>query len=199
MLGARIFRKIGERIDEEYQKRVGAITIPGSKNGLLLICYHDYQGNKPVVTNDGVTINPGDPVGELHFNNKKITELAALPSDRSMEWRLFEIIKAEFATLTQASAAELIPNNVKGFYGVNVLAVGAKRLGFTLVPIPPGWNRWWLGFWESVLRLIYYSFKTKKKASIKRTMDPYEIWISRDELTRKYKNPTSKVSLNRPD
>lgn len=193
MLGAGILRKIGESIDARYQKKVGAAKIPGSKDCLLLICYHDYQGKKSVVTNDGVKINPGDPVVELHFNNKKITDLAGLPSERSMEWRLFEIIKAEFATLTEACVGGSIPNNVKGFYGVNVLAAGAKRLGFTLVPIPPGWDRWWLGFWESVLRLIYYSFKTKKKASLKRTMDPYEIWISRDELIRRYKSPNAKA------
>lgn len=191
MLGAGLLRKIGEKIDERYQKQVGAATIPGSHNDLLLICYHDYQGKKQVITNDGVTIKPGDPLGELHLNNKRITEIAAEPSERSMEWRLFEILKAEFASLAEASLNGLVPDNVKAFYGVNVLAVGAKRLGFTLVPLEPGWNRWWLGFWESVLRLIYYSFKTKKKASLKRTMDPYEIWITSSELIRRYKRPTT--------
>lgn len=194
MLGAGILRKISEKIDARYQKKVGATTIPGSQNNLLLICYHPYQGKKPVVTNDGVTINPGDPVGELHFNNKKITELAAEPSERSMEWRLIEILKAEFATLAEVCAAGLIPGNIRAFYGVNVLAAGAKRMGFTLVPIAPGWNRWWLGLWESVLRLVYYSFKTKKKASLKRTMDPYEIWISSNELIRKYQKPNPRNS-----
>lgn len=193
MLGAGLFRKIGERIDESYQKKVGAITIPGTKNGLLLVCFHEYEGKKQVVTNDRVIINPGDLVGELHFNNKRITELAEEPSERSMEWRLFEILKAEFAALAEASAAGTLTKNVKAFYGVNVLAAGAKRLGFTLIPIPKGWNRWWLGFWESVLRLVYYSFKTKKKALIKKTMDPYEIWISSSELVRRFMKPASKA------
>ncbi len=196
MIGAGIIRKLLGKIDKHYQKKVGAVTIPGSKNDLLLICFHTYHGKKQVVTNDRVTIKPGDPVGELHFNNKRITEIAASPSDRSMEWRLFEMLKAEFAALAEAYVAGSIPSDVKAFFGVNVLAAGAKRLGFTLVPIPPGWNRWWLGFWESVLRLIFYSFKTKKKASLKRTMDPYEIWISSDELIRRFKQPTQKASFS---
>lgn len=186
MLGLIFLRKIGEKIDERYQKKVGAITIPKSEIGLLMVCYHGYQGKEQVITNDGVVIEPGDPVGELHFNNKKITEIAALPSERSMEWRLFEMIKTEFGTLAEAIDSGLVPNNIKAFYGVNVLSAGAKRLGFTLIPLPPGWERWWLGFWESVLRLVYYSFKTKKKTSLKRTMDPYEIWISNNELVRRY-------------
>ncbi|MGE5604976.1 MAG: YkoP family protein, partial [Bacteroidota bacterium] len=142
MLGVGILRKIGEKIDARYQKKVGAVTIPGSLNNLLLVCYHNYQGKREVITNDGVTVNPGDPVGELHFNNKRITELAAESSERSMEWRLIEILKAEFAALAEASAGGLIPGNIRAFYGVNVLAAGAKRMGFTLVPIAPGWNRW---------------------------------------------------------
>lgn len=187
MLVAGFLRKIGEKIDERYQKKVGANPIPGSVNGLLLVCYHNYHGKKPVVTNDGVVINPGEPVGELHFNNKKITEIGAEPSERSLEWRLLEILKKEFRILAEAIDAKLVPGNIKAFYGVNVLEAGAKRLGFTLVPIPTGWERWWLGFWESMLRLIYYSFKTKKKARLKRTMNPYEIWISGNELLRRYK------------
>lgn len=189
MLGAGLLRKVVEKIDVLYQKKVGAVTIPGSANDLLLICYHAYRGKNPVVTSDRVTINPGDLVGELHLNNKKITELAAWPSERSMEWRLLEILKAEFTELAKASTGGLIPENVRAFYGVNVLAIGAKRLGFTLVPLAPGWSRWWLGLWESVLRLIFYSFKTKKKVLLKRTMAPYEVWISRDELFRKYHHP----------
>ena len=202
MFGVEVLRKIWGKIDKWYQKKVGAVMIPGSKHNLLLICYHEYQGKKQVITNDGVIIKPGDPVGELHLNNKKITELAAGPSERSMEWRLFEILRQEFASLADLGAAGLIPVNVRAFYGVNVLAAGARRLGFTLIPVAPGWGRWWLGLWESTLRLVYYSFKTKKKASLKRTMNPYEIWISSDELIRKYQKPSQKPSqkpfVNRP-
>jgi hypothetical protein len=75
---------------------------------------------------------------------------------------------------------------IKGFYGVNVLTAGAKRLGFTLIPIPKGWNRWWLGFWETILRKIFYSYKTKKKATFQKTKDPYEVWITREELLKRY-------------
>ena len=104
----------------------------------------------------------------------------------ALQWRLIEMIKLEFRNLAAACLTGEIPETVRGFYGVNVLAAGARRLGFTMVPIPRGWQRWWLGFWESCLRLVFYSFKTKKKASLKRTMDPYEIWITREDLIARY-------------
>jgi hypothetical protein len=181
-----ILRGLGEAIDRYYLKKAAATAIPGSGLGLLLLCYHPLQSREAVAI-DGQTIcRPGQTVGEFHLSNIRITELAKEPSPRSLEWRLLEMLKSEFAILAEACVKEVIPPNVQGFYGVNVLVAGAKRLGFTLVPIPPGWERWWLGFWESCLRLIFYSYKTKKKAALQRTMDPYEVWISRTELIKRY-------------
>jgi hypothetical protein len=179
-------RKIGQAVDRHYLKKAGATEIPGSAEQLLLVCFHPYAGKEQIRLEDGMMIEPGESVAELHLSNIRITQIAAEPSERTMEWRLMGLLKTEFASLAAACVNGKISNEVKAFYGVNVLVAGARRLGFTLVPIPKGWNRWWLGFWESLLRLIYYSFKTKKKASLQRTMDPFEVWISRSELIRRY-------------
>jgi len=185
MAGIKVLRKLGMAIDRRYLKKVGASAVPGSVHGVLLVCYHPYQGKEEIIL-DETTITPGDMVGELHLSNIRITEIAAEPGNRSLEWRLMEMLKEEFKRLAQACGNGSIPENIKGFYGVNVLVAGARRMGFTLIPIPKGWNRWWLGFWESMLRLIYYSFKTSKKAKLQKTMDPYEVWISRTQLMQRY-------------
>lgn len=179
-------RSIGEAIDRYYLKKAGAAAIPGSNLGLLLLCYHPLESRKAVTVDEQTVCQPGVTVGEFHLSNIRITELAKEPSQRSLEWRILEMLKAEFTTLAAACVNGVIPEVVQGFYGVNVLSAGAKRLGFTLIPIPPGWSRWWLGFWESCLRLLFYSYKTKKKAALQRTMDPYEVWISRTELIKRY-------------
>ncbi|WP_132016014.1 YkoP family protein [Hydrogenispora ethanolica] len=184
MMGVSILRRIGQAIDRSYLNKVGAAPIPGSDLGLLLVCYHSYEGKQTIELSDHTVIRPGQTVGELHFSNIRITEIAA-QSERSLEWQLMEMLKQEMGTLAKACAAGLIPETVEAFYGTNVLAAGARRLGFTLIPIPKGWNRWWIGFWESVLRLVYYSFKTSKKTSLKRTMDPYEVWMSRAQLLQR--------------
>jgi hypothetical protein len=186
MSGVTVLQKFGMAIDRRYLKKVGATSIPDSKLNLLLICFHPYEGEKSLTFVDGVAIDPGDPIVEIHLANQRITELGNEQSERSMEWRLLELLKAEFAALAKACSEGSISTEVKGFYGVNVLTAGAKRLGFTLVPIPKGWNRWWLGFWESFLRKIFYSFKTKKKATFQKTKDPYEVWITRQELVKRY-------------
>jgi len=186
MIGIKVFRKIGVAIDRRYLRKAGAIPAPGSDLKLLLICFHPYRGKKPARIDATTIVSPGDPVAELHLSNIQITRIAAETQGRSLEWQLMEMLKTEFACLAAACVNKTIPEAVRGFYGVNVLAAGARRLGFTLIPLPAGWDRWWLGFWESMLRLVYYSYKTKRKAKLQKTMDPYEIWISRETLVAKY-------------
>lgn len=187
MSGNNIFRKLGTAIDRRYLNKVGAIPVPGSEFRLLLICYHPYHGQKNIEIPNQVAIAPGETVCEFHLSNQRITEIAAEKSDRSMEWRLLEILKEEFKKLAENCANGTIPEEIKAFYGVNAMGTTSKRLGFTLIPLPKGWNRLWLGFWESLLRKIFYSYKKDKKTTLGRTMDPYEIWISRDVLLRKYR------------
>jgi hypothetical protein len=183
-----ILQRLGMAIDKRYLKKAGATGIPGSKHQLLLICYHPYQGKKELNVG-GTSICPGDTIVEFHLSNKRIAEMGREESSRSMEWRMLEILKAEFASLAEACSKNVIPMQVQGFYGVNVLTAGAKRLGFILVPIPKGWNHWWLGFWESILRKIYYSYKTKKKADLQKTKEAFEVWITREELIARYLKP----------
>ncbi len=192
MKGVTTLRRIGQAIDRRYLEQAGAGPIPGSELGLLLICYHPHHGKKLIELPDQTIIQPGQLVSELHFSNKRITEIAD-ESQRSLEWQLLDMLKQELGTLAKACADGLISEEIQAFYGTNVLAAGARRLGFTLIPMPKGWNRYWVGFWESMLRLIYYSFKTSKKVSLKRTMDPYEIWMSRNQLVQRYLKPRKEV------
>ncbi len=186
MNGLTIFQKIGLAIDQRYIKKAGAEPVSGSKYNVLLVCFHPYHGQTSLKLAGEVVINPADQVGELHFSNYRVAELGKEKSSRTMEWRLLEILKEEFAALAKACSSGEIAPEMKAFYGVNVLVAGAKRLGFTLVPIPKGWNRWWLGFWETILRIVFYSYKTKKKTSFQKTKDPFEVWITREELLKRY-------------
>jgi hypothetical protein len=181
-----ILRKMGTAIDRRYLKKAGAIPVPGSEHHLLLVCFHPYHGAKTVDIPVQVSIAPGDPIAEIHLSNQRITEIATESGDRSMEWRLLEILGAEFKKLAVACINGTISRDIKAFYGVNAMGTATRRLGFTLIPLPKGLNRLWLGFWESLLRKIFYSYKKNKKTVLGKTMVPHEIWISRNELIRRY-------------
>ncbi|HEX3044220.1 MAG TPA: hypothetical protein VHY08_05660 [Bacillota bacterium] len=181
-----LLQKMGLAIDRRYLQKAGAIPIPGSEERLLLVCFHQYHGLQPALLPDQTKINPGDQVGELHLSNIRVLNIGKEFAEQSMEWRLIQLVKMELTLLAQACQNGTIPEAIQGFYGVNVLPAAVKRLGFTLFPIPKGWNRVWLGFWESFLRKVFYSFKTTKKVKLNLTKSPYEIWISRREIIRRY-------------
>lgn len=155
------------------------------------MCFHPYHGKSQLEIPRGVIIKPGETVVEFHISNIKVTQLSSDSDGKPVEWwRLLELAKEEIVLLAKACAEGAFPEEIKGFYGVNVFPGIIKRLGFTLIPIPKGFNRWWLGFWESLLRVVYYSNNSRKKAELKKTMDPYEVWISREELVRRYYQDT---------
>lgn len=182
---ATFLRRIMEKIDERFLASAGARPIIGSNFELLLVCFHPYEGTGANLP-DGVSIQPGDSVCELHLSNKKISAYAEDPSVKSVEWQILQDLRREFTALAKEMRDGTIPQDVKGIYGVNVLPAGARRLGFTLIPLTPGWNRIWLAWWESFIRKVYYSFGSGKKADGKKTTVAYEIWMSRQMLVERY-------------
>lgn len=184
MIGNRLGRWFSAAIDRGYLQKAGATTIPGSRFDLLLVGFHVYQGKQRLRLEDNQGIMPGEPVGEFHLNNIRITRMAAEESARPMEWRLLEALNAELDCLAAACTNGLISETVSGFYGVNILAAGARRLGLTLVPVPPGWNRLWLSLWGTWLRRIYYSYRPNRQSK-RPVMPPYEMWISRSKLVKR--------------
>ena len=181
-----LWQNFGLAIDRRFLAKVKAIPVPGSEDQLLLICFHPYLGKQALEIPEQVTIMPGDLICEIHISNRRIMEIAAEHSVRPLEWRICEVLKREFQKLAEAVTGNTIPSDCKAIYGVNTMGSVAKRFGFTLIEIPKGWNRVWLGFWESLLRWIFYSYKADKKGAFNRMTDPREIWMSREELIRRY-------------
>ncbi len=184
------FQSCGAIIDNFYIKKVGATPIPGSENKLLLLCVHPYQGAESVKLSDDIEIMRDEAVAEFHFNNGRILEIArTAATNRPIEWLLLKILKEELALLAKACREGAISEEIRGFYGVNVLSGGAKRLGFTLVPLADNWQNRLIGFWESSLRRLYYSNQNHVKTGSKKSWyhnKPCEAWLSRASLLMNY-------------
>lgn len=175
----KFFQKIMIVIDKYYLKREQAVLIPNSQLQMLKICYHQYEGRVEREI-DGVKIAPGDMVGELHIVNSKILEIASEKSKRPIEWRLIELFRREIVALSEACVSGEIPIEVKGFFGISVLSTGIARLGFTIIPLS-GAKAFMIGFWETLLRRIYYSFK-RHRSNLPWVMPVSEVWLTRAGL-----------------
>lgn len=115
-------------------------TIPvGSPSPSFHYRVMKYTGKTLPLNNEGDQLVKGDPIVELHFDNKLLLEMAhrsrspiaaAIRLVREVEKRL-PLLAADIQRNPEASKA-------KAVYGVTMIHRGADRLGFTVHALPDG-------------------------------------------------------------
>ncbi len=155
--------------------------IPKAPYGLLSLRLSPYRGS-PLLLPDGTLIRDGFLVGELHCNNQAILSLVA-----SGRKNPFAACREDLRRL--ASWLEEVDKEraIRAICGFTILVKAARRLGF--VPRNPemGLRRRFEKFYMTGL-LILYSIQGSRRVfqgSTPTTL-PCEVWMSRDELLRRY-------------
>lgn len=163
---------------ERVARRIWLTTpIPGAPHNLFALHLTHYHG-VPLPLPDGTVIQDGDPVGELHMNGAIVSQMVGRHS--------MHMLPATRDDL-RALAAYTVQSDVKAFYGVTLLAAGTVRFGFTRRPLPINARRRLERFFQTGL-LALYSPEGLARLTRGQARDAYpeEIWISRDELIRRY-------------
>jgi hypothetical protein len=134
------------------------------------------------VLDDGTALNPGDPIGELHMDNRYA---AALHDDGGGGFRfrreLFRVLPALARDLD--TRPEYRDIQVVGGASLFWRAGGlGARLGFQHQPLP-AFTRWWLGTWERILLAAYHP-EGLQRLGRGRPAELQQIWITRRALAR---------------
>jgi hypothetical protein len=135
-----------------------------------------------VVLNDGTVLNPGDPVGELHMDNRFA---AALHDGGKGAFRLRRELFRAFPALARDLAARPEYRDIKAVGGASLFwrAGGlAERVGFQMQPLPP-FTRWWLGTWERILLAAYHP-EGRRRLTQGRPAVLQQMWMTRRALER---------------
>ncbi|MGH2448017.1 MAG: YkoP family protein [Chloroflexota bacterium] len=155
--------------------------IPEARYGVFKICLTSHRG-EAVVLRDGSTINRGDPVAEVHADNRAL--LALMPAEG--RWPLQGVLGSDLRALAVWVGSEGAPP-VKALHGVTLVSAGAARLGFERRERP---RRFWSGlerFYMSGLLAVYTPEGIERVArGHTREMHAQEIWMSQAELLRRY-------------
>lgn len=156
--------------------------IPAAPNDLLEGRFMRFHG-RPIDLPDGAHIQNGDHVLELHFSNWHLLAAAT----RVGPWDLMRMLKEDMAALTRWTQQPDFPTQVQAVYGVTLLYRGASRLGFTLRERPVTLLARCDRVFMTGLLVLYHQQGLQRllQGTIYGTY-PQEVWISREELTRKY-------------
>lgn len=159
--------KIMHRFDAFIVKKNNWQYIPNTKHKIFYVVPMKYHG-KTLVLEDGVLIQTGDIIAELHLNNPLMKEYGDVA-------KLMKDLKSEMTIL--AGASEEMPlKEVKAFFGVTLLHPIAKRLHFSLVELEPSFKAKFLCKWDAFLKK---TFSAKKEGDHRKTKS---CWLSKQSL-----------------
>lgn len=157
------------------------VPVPGAPYGVFAVHRTRYHG-QPIALADGTVIREPDAVVELHLNGAAV----ACITSRQV-WDLLPAARADLHALAAWLQDSPSTPEIKGLFAVTVLGSGARRLGFTVRERPVTLRARLDRFFLTGLLALYSERGIERLASGKTPgAYPREIWMSRDELLRRY-------------
>ncbi len=149
-----------------------------------------YRGHA-VALADGTEVRPGDTVGILHLHNERVAWFHGDGSDTPTAGLKF---RRAFVASLRELARRIVESeryvDVKAFMAETIFHQGTQRAGFEILPLgSSAWGRL-VAAYERAL-LARYHPRGRRMASRTRFSEARAIWISPNELLRRYGSESS--------
>lgn len=153
---------------------------PVRPQAMLRYALERHRGER-VVLHDATVIANGDPIVELHFDNRRLVELTRAGTS---PWPLFQLARGDLVELEKMLSSGTL-GDVKALHGMTLFAPAGTRLGFEVHTLPRIWRFRLERFFMAGLVMLY---NPAGWGAAVRQADrwPGEIWMGRATLTHRY-------------
>ncbi|MEN1987827.1 polysaccharide deacetylase family protein [Paenibacillus hubeiensis] len=145
--------------------------------------YHGAQ----IELEGGKWLRNGDPMIELHFDNKKLFELGSTSrSSMHLAIRMIRTMEQQFPDLARQIAADPELSSAKALYGVSMINRGPEKFGFTVRDLPPGPFSSASKIYLKLLLSVIHPSGTKRLRERSEQLVPKLIVIPLEDLLQRY-------------
>lgn len=157
--------------------------IPHATANIFHVQFTHWSG-RPITLSDSTHIAKGDRLVVLHINNHLLAETMT----RTPSWRpVLRLMADDLRALAAWSQTPEFPTGVRAVYGLTLFSRAAPRLGFTIRSRPRTIHNRLDRFFMMGLLAIYNPLGTERlQQGTTYTSYPEEVWMSRQELLRRY-------------
>ena len=170
------------------------LTDPASRVGpVLRVRVMRYRG-RPFTLGDGTQIRRGDLVGDFHLDNERMAALHE--GGRRSRWAGLAFRRVFHASLLALAEQALTAprfHGVRSFTTTTIFHEGTGLMGFEIRPLSSRFGARVVAAYQRSLITRFHPLG-KQRPSRRRFGEARQIWISRDELVRRYAPARSSAS-----
>ncbi len=165
-------------LEERVYRRIFRLREVGE---LIYLGRARYNGSRKVLA-DGTRVEPGDPLGILHFDNLRLAAIERRPdSPRHRAFVFLRLLRASLALLSQRVREDPELRELAAFRGITWIPSGGRSLGFETEPLSTNLKSNWLRFhFRLILRAFY------PETAAQRAQQPYIYWLTRRQLIERH-------------
>ncbi|MGQ9426674.1 YkoP family protein [Gilvimarinus sp. F26214L] len=153
-------------------------------NEFLFINRAVYRGPRREFA-DGTTLQPGDPIGIIHFNNRYMSRVQARSGNSQSSKRAAFAFGAALIRSMQALARQVNQSpalgDLKVISGVTWFKAHGEQLGFEIEPLPPGRRQRFLRAHFRLLLTLLFPHLAKRE---NHRLQPHQFWMTRRQLQK---------------
>ncbi len=167
-------------LEERIYRRIFKLRPVGD---LIYLGRGKYQGPKKVLADD-TRINPGDPLGILHFDNLRLAAIERRPEAATHRAFVFiKLLRDSLILLAQHAQNDPEFKDLAGFRGTTWMPARGRHLGFETEPLPHGLRSRLLKLHFRLMLRAFYPETTAK-----RVQQPHVYWLTRRQLLNRFAN-----------